>query len=136
MTTSPKLRFGLSLLLLLLGFLPSSSAQDWTDWLGPSGGPTLRARLRDKDQNAKLHIAAVEVEVNNIWLHSPDVVPEPGIQLGVLQYQLDHCSPVVTTDTRLRFQDLTAGKHVISVGVLGLNNDLLTPKANLKVTVP
>jgi hypothetical protein len=110
---------------------------DWTVWLGPSSGPQLRARLRDKDQNGAQHIAAVEAEVRNVFLDNPaNVVPQTGAVVGVLRYQLDQCAPVVTTDTRLSFQQLAAGNHVITLTLVGLDNRALAPNANLQVTIP
>jgi hypothetical protein len=108
---------------------------NWTDWLGSQGGPRLRARLRDEAQLADAHEAAVEVEVENIWLRSAPV-SDSGIAQGVLQYQLDQCAPVTTADTRLRFGQLSPGTHTIAVGVLNASNHLITPKAQLPVHIP
>lgn len=108
---------------------------NWTDWLGSQGGPRLRARLRDEAQFADAHEAAVEVEVENIWLRSTPV-SDSGIAQGVLQYQLDQCAPVTTADTRLRFEQLSPGTHTIAVGVLNASNHLITPKAQLPVHIP
>ena len=111
-------------------------AADWTDWLGNPGSARLRARLRDVSQYAAQHTAAVEAEVENIWLNPPAAASSSGIQQGVLRYQLDHCPPVVTTDTRLRFEQLSAGVHTITVAVLGFDNRLVTPYARLRLKVP
>lgn len=131
------------LALLLVGSTQTGIAQlktladtDWTDWIGSAGAPQVRARLRNEDQNAAQHMAVVEVEVRNAFLDNPDLVPQSGVTLGVLQYQIDQCTPIVTTDSRLQFQRLTPGNHLISVALIGRDNRLLTPKANLKVTVP
>jgi peroxiredoxin len=59
----------------------------------------------------------VEVEVENIWLNYPNEHVEPGIKIGVLQYQIDHCPAVLTTETRLRFQRLKRGKHTITISL-------------------
>jgi non-ribosomal peptide synthetase component E (peptide arylation enzyme) len=96
----------------------------------------LRARLRDEAQNAKNHIAAVEVEVQNVWLNFPDVVSQSVVQTGVLQYKVDHCPAIVTTETRIRFQQLTRGHHTITIGLLGADNRLLAPTVKLPITVP
>lgn len=113
------------------------AATDWTDWLGPDSGPQLRARLKDKDQNAAQHIAAVEAEVRNVFLDNPaNVVPQTGAVVGVLRYQLDQCAPVVTIETQLTFQELAAGNHLITVTLIGLDNRALAPTANLQVTIP
>jgi hypothetical protein len=114
----------------------SASAQEWTDWQGPSGGARIRAGLRDRAQNAEKHAASVEVEVQNIWLNYPNDFAQPGISVGVLQYQLDHCPTILTTDTRLRFQDLPSGSHTISVSLLGTNNRVLAPEAKMTLQIP
>jgi len=132
------------LAMLLAGSTHTAIAQlktladtDWTDWLGPDSGPQLRARLKDKNQNAAQHIAAVEAEVRNVFLDNPaNVVPQTGAIVGVLRYQVDQCAPVVTIETRLTFQQLAAGNHVITVALIGQDNRPLTPKANLQVTIP
>jgi hypothetical protein len=87
------------LLLLLLPIASHLSAQDATDWLGGYGSAKIRAFLRDPAQNEENHVAAVEVEVQNIWLNYPNESVEPGVQVGVLQYQIDHCPPILTTET-------------------------------------
>ncbi len=131
----PALHLYLGIVLLCMTPVRAFS-QDWTDWLGPQGSASLRARLKDKKQNAENHIASVEVEVQDIWLNFPNAAEQPGIEVGVSQYQVDHCPAVVTTDTELRFEGLKPGGHSITVGVLGLDNSLLTPKAKLEVRVP
>ena len=113
-----------------------AAAQDWTAWQGPQGGTRLRAQLRDKGQNAQNHMAAVEVEVQNAWLHYPNPVQQPGIQAAVLQYRLDSCPPILTTDTRLRFAELTSGDHIISVTLLSSDNKPISPTAKLQLNVP
>lgn len=111
-------------------------AQNWTMWEGPQAGVRLRAQLRDKEQNSRKHLAAVEVEVQNVWLHYPYPVPQAGIQAAVLQYQLDSCPPVLTTDTRLRFDELTSGAHEIAVTLLGPEDRPISPSAQLLLNVP
>lgn len=122
--------------LLVCLMASAAAAQEWTDWLGPQGGIRIRAGLRDRDQNAEHHVAAVEVEVQNVWLNYPDVFVQPGIRVGVLQYEIDRCPKILTTDTRLQFQDLSPGAHSITVSVLGINNELLAPEAKLNVVIP
>jgi hypothetical protein len=117
---------------ILAGQVPGA---DWSDWLGAQGYARIRARLRDKAQNARMHSASVEVEVQNVWLHYPDEAAEPDIQVGVLQYRIDHCPAIVTTETRLRFQELPSGHHTITVGLLGMDNRLVTPRVHLVVTI-
>lgn len=109
---------------------------DWTLWQGQPDSVQLRARLRDEALYAAQHTAAVEVEVQKIWLTRPVPVPQGGVQQGILRYQLDQCPPAVTTDTRLRFEQLSPGSHTITVVVLGLDHRLLTPFATLHVKIP
>lgn len=124
--------FGLCVSLLL-----PAAAQNWSMWQGPQEGIRLRAQLRDKEQNARQHLAAIEVEVQNAWLHYPSPVQQAGIQAAVLEYQLDSCPPVLTTDTRLRFDHLARGVHRVSVALLGANdNRALSPTVTLEVSVP
>ena len=134
MKNSFKSCISVSLLLLPFFFFSiGAAAQDRTDWLGPSAGPVLRPRLRDKAQNARQHIAAVEVEVKNVFLNDPDIFAQAGVQVAVLEYEVDHCPMIVTTETRIRFRKLTPG---ITVALLGIDNRLLAPRAKLKVRIP
>ena len=126
----------LGIWIAMAGLSGVAECQEWTDWLGPSGRPNLRAGLREPAQNAKQHVAAIEVEVRNSWLNYPDVFEQPGVQIGVLQYQIDQCPPILTSDTRLRFQNLTARHHTIDIGLLDLKGDSLAPRAKLQVSIP
>jgi hypothetical protein len=117
-------------------FATPSVAQNWTMWEGPQDGPRLRVQLRDKEQNARNHLAAIEVEVQNVWLHYPDPIPQPGVQAAVLQYRLDSCPPVLTTATRIRFDQLAPGDHTVVVTLLGPDNRPISPSASLQVKVP
>jgi hypothetical protein len=105
----------------------------WTDWLGGANSPRLRARLTAPAPDQ--HTAGLEVEVQNVFLNSP-VVPTNGVQQGMLRYQVDHCPPILTTDTRLQFSGLASGTHSISVAVVGIGNGLLTPEARLQAKIP
>ena len=79
----------------------------------------------------------MEVEVENIWLNYPNDYVEPGIQVGVLQYQIDRCPVILTTETRLRFQKLMRGTHTVTVSLVGSNNQwLLAPPARLRFRIP
>lgn len=113
-----------------------ASAQEWSDWQGPSGGVRIRAGLRDPAANGKYHAAAIEVEVENVWLNYPDAYAGSGIRIGVLQYEIDQCPKILTTDTRLRFQDLSPGTHLITISLLDLNQQLLAPEVKLTVVIP
>lgn len=121
---------------IFMVFGPTAAAQDWTDWQGPNGGTRIRAGLRDRVQNAQKHVAAIEVEVQNVWLNYPDVFAQPGVRVGVLEYQMDQCPKILTTDTRLRFLDLPAGNHTITVSLLDIHNQLLAPEAKMTLDVP
>ena len=125
------------LLLLFVAIASDLASQDATNWLGECGNARIRAFLRDPVRNAENHVAAVEVEVENIWLNYPNDYVEPGIQVGVLQYQIDRCSTILTTETRLRFQKLKPGKHTITVRLLSsANQRLLAPAARLCLRIP
>lgn len=122
---------------LAAGLMSPATAQNWSMWQGSEGGVQVRARLRDKEQNARQHLAAVEVEVQNVWLHYPAPVPQDGIQVAVLEYRLDSCPPVLTTDTRLRFDQLAPGVHRVRVALLGANDSSpISPVVTLEVNIP
>jgi hypothetical protein len=123
------------LVVMMLSALPCV-AQNWSDWSGPKGAARLRARVLDQDLNAKQHAAVVEVEVQNVFLHHPDFVEQSGVQEGILKYELDQCPAILTTDTRMTFQQLPSGSHEIAVGLLGGDNRALAPKVKLQVSVP
>jgi hypothetical protein len=129
-------RAGLGLLLLCLVLSPAANAQNWTAWQGPAGGAQLRARLLFEADDAAQHMAAVEVEVGNIWLHDPDLFSQSGLAAGVLDYQIDNCPPIITTDTHIRFADISSGPHTITVRLLGTDNQSLGPKVRLAFRVP
>lgn len=132
-------RFRRDLLIALLASLflaEIAIAQDWTVWEGAQQAPRLRAQLRDKDQNARNRVAAVEVQVRNVWLHYPNPVPQQGIRAAVLEYKLDNCAPILTTDTRLRFEGLSSGEHAITVTLVGEDNRTISPPARLQVAIP
>lgn len=132
-----RLNRDLSIALLSSLFLAHIAiAQDWTLWEGARQAPRLRAQLRDKDQNARNHMAAVEVEVQNVWLNYPNPAPQQGIQSAVLEYKLDNCSPILTTDSRLSFERLSSGEHAISVVLVGKDNRAISPPARLQVSIP
>jgi len=131
-----RVRCFVGMALVWLAGLMLASAQDWTYWNGAQGHPQLRVMLRDKEQYARIHTANVEVEVQNVWLHWVTAVSDAGIPTGVLAYQLDHCAPVVTTETRVRFEQLSKGDHSITVTLLGLDDKPIAPKVRLQLTIP
>ena len=124
------------LVLISPAFVPMAAATHWTDWLGPNGSAKLRADLRDEAQNARNHVADVEVEVQNVWLSFPESIAPSGVQQGILRYRVDRCPPIVTVEPRIRFEQLSRGLHVITIGLLGTDNRLLTPQARLEVHIP
>jgi hypothetical protein len=133
--------FALFLPLCLAQLEPPPSPQappsaDWSNWLGPSGSGRIRARLRDESTFAAQHSAAVEVEVQNVYLSSVNLISRAGIVRGLLQYHVDNCPTVVTTDTRLRFDQLASGKHTITVAVIDFNSRLMTPQVILHAKIP
>lgn len=125
-----------NLLLVLLALTAPAIAQSWTIWEGPKGAPRLRAELWNKADNAEHGIASVEVEVQNVWIHSPAATPQPGIPEAILKYQLDSCPGIFTTDTRLKFAELAPGNHVIRVALVGTDNHVISPDATLTLTTP
>ncbi len=123
--------------LVTLTSLPAgAAATHWTNWLGRNGSPQLRANLKDETENAEKHVADVEVEVENFWLNFPDNTTQTGVTLGILRYEIDRCPPVVTMETRIRFEQLTPGNHAITVQLLGRDNRQLAPTAKLEVRIP
>lgn len=130
------IRTAAQLLLVSLALAGLAAAQDWTLWQGAKGAPRLRAELWNKQQNARKHLAQVEVEVQNVWVHAPDVVPQTGVPQGVLKYQLDSCAPIVTTDTKLKFEQLKSGSHRINVSLVGMDDRPLSPPATLTLSIP
>jgi len=130
-----RLTKALWVLLPYILFVHLAMTQDWTLWEGAQGAPRLRAQFRDKDQNARNRIAAVEVEVQNVWLNYPNPVRQQGIQAAVLEYRLDSCPTILTTETRLRFANLKSGAHTINVHLVA-GNRIVSPDARLQVNIP
>ena len=108
----------------------------WTDWTGPAGGPRIRARLLNEAGDAKAHVASLEVEAEHVWLHAPASPSEYGVVAAVLRYQLDSNPPVVTSDTRLRFEQLPSGNHVITIVLLGADNHVISGPVRLSAHIP
>lgn len=121
---------------MLLVLFVSAHAQNWTDWSGPQGAARLRARVLDPEINARQHSAGVEVEVQNVFVHHPEFANQSGMQDGILQFQADTCPVILTTDTRMTFQQLSSGTHAIVVRLLGLDNRPLAPEVKLQVRIP
>lgn len=120
--------------LVLMGTM---AAQGWTDWQGNPGTPRLRARLIDIEINAGKRAASVEVEAQNVWLHSPVApVSQYGVKSAVLEYKLDNDPSVVTPDTRLKFEQLTPGNHVIAIRLIGIDDQPIDGVVKLSVHVP
>lgn len=132
-----KSSFGYSVIILLFAIsTPQAPAADWSPWLGPAAGVRIRARLRDKDENARNHQDSLEVEVQNAFLHPPNAVAQSGVAEGELKYQIDECPAVVTTDTRITLQQIPAGAHTISVALVGWDNRLIVPPVKLPLEIP
>jgi hypothetical protein len=109
---------------------------DWTDWTGTASNPRLRARLVDAADNSQKHAAAVEVEVQHVWLHAPAPSSAYGVITAVLQYKVDSDPSVVTADPRLRFEQLPSGDHVITVTLLGVDDRPISGTARLSAHIP
>lgn len=113
------------------------AGQGWTDWQGAPGNPRLRARLIENETNAGKHAASVEVEVKNVWLHSPvPPINQYGVRSALLEYKLDEGPSVVTSDARLKFEQLTPGNHVIAIRLIGIDDRPIGSVAKLSVHVP
>jgi hypothetical protein len=118
-------------------FIGTMAGQGWTDWQGGAEGPQLRARLIDSAANAEKHVASVEVEVKHVWLHSPVApVSQYGARSALLEYKLDNDPSVVTSDTRLKFEQLAPGNHVIAIMLIGIDDRQIGSVAKLSVAVP
>jgi hypothetical protein len=92
--------------------------------------------LLNESDNAKERVAAVEVEAQHVWLHPPVPPSAYGVVTAILQYRLDSDPPVVTSDTRLRFEQLPSGNHVITVALLGVDHHLISGPAKLSAHIP
>jgi hypothetical protein len=92
--------------------------------------------LLNEASNSQKRVAAVEVEVKNVWLHTPAPSSEYGVVTAVLRYRLDANPPIVTSDTRLRFEQLSSGNHVITVVLLGLDDRAISGTAKLSIHIP
>ncbi len=110
-------------------------AAQWTYWQGGASQARIRARLRDESAFARQHRVEVEVEVRHVFL-ALNPTDRSGYQRGLLRYQLDSGPPILTTQTRQRFEHLSAGHHTITVAVVGADAHPLTPKVELRVEIP
>lgn len=109
--------------------------EGWTEWQGGEGLPRLRARLSDAAAAAAQHKATVEVEAENVFLHSP-VVSTAKLRQGLLRYQVDRCPPILTVDTNLQFGSLASGEHTIIVAIIGPKDEVIAPEARLQIRIP
>ena len=126
----------LTLALLVAVFFTGMVAAQEGVWQGKKDHPMLRATLKNKDKNAKEHAAAVEVETQNIGLVNPDILSYAGSAEGLLEYQVDQGPVLATSDMRIRFRDLTPGKHTITVALASTDYKDLGAKAELEVDIP
>ena len=85
---------------------------------------------------AREHSAYVEVEVQHVFLDAVNPADRSGYQRGLLRYQLDGGPPILTIQTRARFDHLSAGEHTVTVAVIGADAHLVTPKVKLSVEIP
>jgi hypothetical protein len=117
-------------------FAVQIATQGWTDWAGTVGGPRVRARLLNEADNSKAHVASVEVEVQHVWLHAPESPGEYGVVSALLQYRVDNNPSVVTSDSRLRFEQLPSGNHVITIVLVGADDRAISGPARLSAQIP
>jgi hypothetical protein len=92
--------------------------------------------LVDEADNSKKHAAAVEVEVQHVWLHAPAPSSAYGVVTAILQYRVDNNPSVVTPGPRLRFEQLPSGDHVITVTLLGVDDRPISGTARLSAHIP
>jgi hypothetical protein len=110
-------------------------AQDGA-WQGQTGHPMLRATLKDKEKNLEKHVAEVEVETRNIALVNLGNTSYSGSDLGILEYQIDQGPVLATADTLVMFRDLSTGKHIITISLVGNDYKELGAKTELEVDIP
>src|SRR5437870_2631197 len=80
----------------------------------------LTAALDDAVANTSKREAAVDVHVTGVNLVDPASVSEqPRTGEGHLEYRVDNGPTIDTTETRLRFHDLSSGNHTIEVALVG-----------------
>lgn len=116
---------------------PTQNLPNRTTLAGQSGmGPFLKARLVDRENNAKNHRAVVEVQTDGVELVSGAAGSDPKLHEAHIQYQLDD-GPVQNSTARTWiFENLNSGKHEIYVSLAGNDNRPVGKGATLTVTVP
>jgi hypothetical protein len=91
----------------------------------------------DAKEKARKGSARVDVSVTGIQLTDPDLAQEkPNPAQGHIHYQLDTSTVIATTCQSLSFHNLSHGKHIISVRLVGNDHQPLGPEKAVAVIVP
>ncbi len=101
------------------------------------GAQMFSAILVSPDDLAKHKAVTVEVKVDGIELVDPAEAgsrSKPG--QAHLHYQVDQGPVIVTTATKLSFQDLASGDHTITVNLAGNDHRPVGPQQVLSVRIP
>ena len=97
---------------------------------------SLQAHLVDEKENARAHLAVVQVEVHGISLVSPFEARAPTPGEGHLHYRVDNGPLIDTAASELGFRGFSPGTHTIDVFLAGNDHTHLGPSAQLKIEVP
>lgn len=117
---------------------PTERLPDRTTLVGQSGiGPFLKARLADKEKNAKKRRAVVVVQTDGVKLVSTAAGEgTPQLDEAHLQYKLDDGPVQNSTELTWTFDDLSPGEHEIHVALAGNDNRVIGKGMTLTVKVP
>ncbi|HLZ34621.1 MAG TPA: hypothetical protein VKP13_11425 [Nitrospira sp.] len=116
---------------------PPERLPDRTTLVGQSGiGPFLKARLADKENNAKKRRAVVVVQTDGVKLVSATNETIPKLDEAHIQYKLDDGPVRNSTEPTWTFDDLSPGEHEIHVSLAGNDNRVIGKGITLTVTVP
>jgi hypothetical protein len=116
---------------------PEQTLPDRTTLVGQSGlGPLVRAAVINEHSNAKNHIAEVEVQTDGVQLVEPSAAAHSAkLDEAHIQYRLDDGPSQNTTSTRLRFENLPRGTHLIRIALAGNDNHPIGKTTTLKIKI-
>lgn len=101
------------------------------------GSYSMDVTAVDVKEKARKGSARVDVSVTGIQLTNPDLAQEkPNPAQGHIHYQLDTAAVIATTCQSLSFHNLSRGKHIITVRLVGNDHQPLGPEKAIGVTVP
>lgn len=116
---------------------PPERLPDRTTLVGQSGiGPFLKARLADREDNARKRRAVVVVQTDGVKLTPAESESIPRLNEAHIQYKLDDGPVQNSTELTWTFDDLSPGKHEIHVSLAGNDNRAIGKGMTLTVTVP